>query len=201
MILEAEKTPLLKTICERASMVVPDSSGISWAASLFGFPDIERFPGIDLAFELCQMAQEESLPIYLLGGQTSVAEEAAKGLFASFPLLQISGMRDGYFNPQDEPALIRDIAHSQARLVLVALGMPRQETWIYEHLSVLPPAIYIGVGGSFDVWSGRSKRAPFWLRNLGLEWLYRLKKEPFRWKRIARLPQFALKVLLYSRFA
>ncbi len=194
MILESEKVPLLKKICEEASLVVPESSGISWAALYLGHPKVERIPGIDLAFELCGLARNLSLPIFLLGGAKGVAEEAGNALGHIYPGLKVGGARDGFFNEAETPAIIHEIEQSRARLILVALGMPKQELWIYEHKPNLPGGLYIGVGGSFDVWSGRIKRAPSWLRTLGLEWLYRLKAEPFRWRRIAQLPKFALKI-------
>lgn len=195
MVLETQKNPLIKDICEDASLVIPESSGVTWAASYTGIGKVERIPGIDFAFNLCALADQLNVPIYLLGGGAGIAKKAGRFLNTVYPQLQISGMRDGFFNKEDEPAIIRDIAASQARLVLVALGMPKQELWIHKHLSHLPPAIYIGVGGSFDVWSGKIRRAPTWLRTLGLEWLYRLKQEPFRWRRIAQLPSFATKVI------
>jgi N-acetylglucosaminyldiphosphoundecaprenol N-acetyl-beta-D-mannosaminyltransferase len=199
MILETETHPILRDICDDASLVIPESSGVSWAASYTGVGKIERIPGIDFALEACGMAAQLEVPIYLLGGGPGVVKKAAGFLTSVYPTLQISGMRDGYFTKEDEPSIIRDISASQARLVLVALGMPKQEFWIHEHMSVLPPAVYVGVGGSFDVWSGRIKRAPAWLISLGLEWFYRLKQEPFRWKRMARLPEFALKVATRPR--
>jgi N-acetylglucosaminyldiphosphoundecaprenol N-acetyl-beta-D-mannosaminyltransferase len=108
----------------------------------------------------------------------------------------IAGVRDGFFKESDEETILRDIAHSRAKVVLIAMGMPRQELWIHRNMHRLPPAIYMGVGGTLDVWAGDLKRAPRWMQALGIEWLYRLIQQPWRITRMWQLPRFALKVIL-----
>ena len=194
MILETEEHLILKQICDEATLVIPESSGIAWAASYLGYPKVERIPGIDLAFDMCALSSKMTLPIYFLGGAPGVAKDASIALLRAHPDLLVAGTRDGFFSENESTEVMQDIAKSGARLILVALGMPKQELWIHTHKAKLPPGVYVRVGGSFDVWAGRVKRAPVWTRSLGLEWLYRLLQEPYRWRRIALLPKFALKI-------
>ncbi|MCS7292621.1 MAG: WecB/TagA/CpsF family glycosyltransferase, partial [Gloeomargarita sp. SKYBB_i_bin120] len=112
------------------------------------------------------------------------------------PNLVIAGYHHGYFTPAEENALVDEITQKQPRLILVALGVPRQELWIYQHRRCCPQAVWVGVGGSFDIWAGVKKRAPRWVRRLYLEWAFRLYQEPWRWRRMLALPQFAWRVLL-----
>lgn len=195
-LLDAEKNPALKRIGQKASLVIPESSGISWAAGRHKKSLPPRVAGIDAAFQLCGLAEIKGTPVYLLGGSKGVAERAADFLYKQFPYLWIAGMRDGYFRERDEEAIINDISRSRAKVVLVAMGMPKQELWIEKNLHRLPPGVYMGVGGSFDVWAGDLKRAPLWMQESGLEWLYRLIQEPWRASRILQLPRFAFKVVL-----
>lgn len=200
LLLESQHSSELRRACTEAEMVSSDSIGISLAAFYLGRPVPHRQPGIDLAKDLCGLAEIESFPVYLLGGRPGVAGKAATALQKEFPNLMVVGMRDGFFRYEDEPAILEDIGRSNARLILVALGMPKQEIWIAENRHRLSPGLYVGVGGSFDVWANVVKRAPILFRKFGLEWLFRLAQEPFRWKRIAQLPTFVFRVLL-SRFA
>ncbi len=119
-------------------------------------------------------------------------EEAAKKILESHPSIEISGCRDGYFSKDNEPEIIDQINSSGADILLVALGAPKQEIWIHEHKSLLKVKVCIGVGGSLDVFAGTAKRAPAFFRNNGLEWLYRLYREPWRYKRMLDLPRFTL---------
>ncbi len=201
-LLDAERIPQLKQVCADASLIFPDSTGITWAAkrvvarrkSLTDNP--QKITGIDAAFQLCGLAEMKGAPVYLLGGGPGVAGRAAAHLAREFPYLHVAGVRDGFFKESDEESILNDIAAARAKVVLVAMGMPRQELWIHKNLKRLPPAIYIGVGGTFDVWAGDLKRAPMWMQNLGIEWLYRLLQEPWRVTRILKLPKFAVKVIL-----
>jgi N-acetylglucosaminyldiphosphoundecaprenol N-acetyl-beta-D-mannosaminyltransferase len=196
--LQIEKDEPLKQICEKAALCIPDSIGIVWATKKLTTAKPPLYPGIELAEDLCALCEMKAWPVYFLGGAPGVAGQAARIISQKFPYLQISGQRDGFFQPSDEKAIFADIGRSGSRLVLVALGSPRQEKWINEHLHELPPALYIGVGGTFDVWSGKLKRAPQFFRARGLEWMYRLIQEPTRANRMAQLPAFALKVLRQS---
>lgn len=194
MALEAENNEALRAACNEADLSIPDSSGLTWAARVLRQPHIERFPGVDIAFELCHRAAEDATPVYLLGGAPSVADRAGRHLCASMPGLRIAGVHDGFFEDSDEATVIEAIRESGARLVLVGLGMPRQELWIHRNKGRLPSGLYIGVGGTFDIWAGRADRAPIWMQDLGFEWLFRLVQEPWRAKRMLGLPMFALRV-------
>jgi N-acetylglucosaminyldiphosphoundecaprenol N-acetyl-beta-D-mannosaminyltransferase len=195
-LLDLDRFPELRDACQSASLIIPDSVGITWAARRKSATQTpQRITGIDAAFELCGLAELKNSPVYLLGGAPGVAGRAATALSEQFPYLMVAGVRDGYFKESDEPAILKDIADSRARVVLVAMGMPKQELWIHQHLDQLPPAIYVGVGGAFDVWAGDLKRAPAWMQTLGLEWLFRVIQEPWRAGRILQLPRFALKVI------
>jgi N-acetylglucosaminyldiphosphoundecaprenol N-acetyl-beta-D-mannosaminyltransferase len=125
-----------------------------------------------------------------------VAEKAAENLRALYPDLVIGGVRHGYIEAAEMPRLLEEIRDSGSRFIFVGMGVPRQETWIYEYHRQLPCTISIGVGGSFDVISGNLKRAPLFLQKAGLEWLYRLIQEPWRWRRVRRLPLFVYQVIL-----
>ncbi|MCB4755725.1 MAG: WecB/TagA/CpsF family glycosyltransferase [Elusimicrobia bacterium] len=194
--LETQKSAALQEACTHASLILAESSGLAWAAQKLGLTPPPVIPGIDLAYDLCHLAEILSVPVYLLGGRPGVSKEAVSFLTRKFPNLLIAGMRDGYFKPHDDEAIIRDMTLSRSKLFLVALGMPKQELWIHKNRRHLPPGLFVGVGGTFDVWAGQLKRAPLWIRNRGLEWLYRLSQEPSRLRRISRLPQFALHVFI-----
>jgi N-acetylglucosaminyldiphosphoundecaprenol N-acetyl-beta-D-mannosaminyltransferase len=193
-ILDSEADEGLQKIVNDACLSVADSVGIVWAAKILNLKIPERIPGIDLALKLCELCEKYNHPIYMLGGKPGVAKKAAIHLVNKYPNLKIGGIQDGYFESDKNAEIIQKIRESKAKFVLVALGMPKQELWIHENLSQLPPAIYIGIGGSFDIWAGILKRAPKFIQSVGLEWVYRLAQEPFRWKRMARLPLFAAKI-------
>ena len=176
-----------------ADLVIPDGIGIIYAARILGTPLPERVPGIELAQALLSRAAERDLPVYLLGAKPGVAERAAENLRASYEGLRVVGCGDGYF-AEDGPVL-ESIRASGARLVLVCLGFPRQELWMAAHRDDVGDALMLGIGGSMDVFAGDVLRAPeAWCR-AGLEWLYRLLKQPSRIKRMIKLPLFLLSVV------
>jgi N-acetylglucosaminyldiphosphoundecaprenol N-acetyl-beta-D-mannosaminyltransferase len=129
--------------------------------------------------------------VFLLGGAEGVGEAAAEKLREAVPGLQIAGVQHGYFAPEEEPAIIRRIRDAAPAVLFVAFGIPKQEKWIRAHMAELGVPVCIGVGGSFDVISGRLKRAPQWMRTCGLEWLYRVAQEPWRLPRLKALPKMA----------
>ncbi|MDQ6780615.1 MAG: WecB/TagA/CpsF family glycosyltransferase [Candidatus Eremiobacteraeota bacterium] len=184
-----------RAIVNAADLVVPDTIGIVYAAKLLGTPVPERVAGIELAEAVCEDCARAALPVFLLGAAPGVAEDAADALRQRFPGLIVAGVQDGYFNEERAPAILAQIRASGARLLFVALGFPKQEQWIQRHLHGLPGVVCIGVGGSFDVWGGRAARAPKVLRATGFEWLYRLVREPRRFRRQLALPKFALSVM------
>lgn len=198
MVMQAERDHRLAAVIQQAEFVIPDGAGVVLYLRLHG-KRTQRCPGIELAEgllqELGQAPHQGSA--YFLGGAPGVAQRAAEIWQQRVPGLAIAGTQHGYLTPDDEAALTQTLAQQQPDVILVGLGVPRQEFWIAAHRHLCPQAIWIGVGGSFDIWSGSKVRAPAWFRNNHLEWLYRLYQEPWRWKRMLALPKFAGRALLY----
>ncbi len=180
----------LKEVFKRSHLVVPDSIGILLAGKILGQPLAERVPGIDLMDQLFSLCQKERYSIYLLGAKPGVAAQAAENISRRFPGLNIAGTHNGYFDDQEDDVVIKEISSLKLDILFVGLNIPRQELWIDQHLKSLGVPVTIGVGGSFDVISGRIKRAPRVMQILGLEWLWRTIVEPWRVKRIILLPVF-----------
>ncbi|HEY8417424.1 MAG TPA: WecB/TagA/CpsF family glycosyltransferase [Limnochordales bacterium] len=196
LVMHAQRDPAVAAALARAALVVPDGIGIVWAARLLGRPVPERVPGIEFAEGLLHRAAVLGYRVFLLGAAPGVAEEAARRLAARCPGLMVAGTHHGYFRPEDEAAVVEAIRRAQPHILLVALGAPRQELWIARHLEACRVPLAVGVGGSLDVFAGRVRRAPVWMQQVGLEWLYRLVRQPARAGRMLALPQFALRVLL-----
>jgi N-acetylglucosaminyldiphosphoundecaprenol N-acetyl-beta-D-mannosaminyltransferase len=195
MCLEAEHDADLRRILEEASLVVPESSGILWASRVMGVPLTGFVPGIDLMLSICRMAAEKGHPAFLLGAAPGVAERAGRALKAQFPGLHLAGTHHGFFRRADDPDIVSLVRRTRPAILFVGMGMPAQEKWIAKNLEALGVPVVMGVGGSFDVLSGKLRRAPHFMRRVGVEWVYRLAQEPWRWKRIAQLPVFTWKVL------
>ena len=157
-----------------------------------------RVAGIDLAGRVLELAAERGLSVYFLGGAEGVAQEAAHRRVEVLPELRIAGVFHGYFPHTGEAEVVRAVRESEADILLVAMGAPRQEIFVHRNREKLGVPVAIGVGGAFDVWSGRVARAPGWAQRAGIEWLYRLATDPRRLSRQLVLPQFAAKVLLGS---
>jgi N-acetylglucosaminyldiphosphoundecaprenol N-acetyl-beta-D-mannosaminyltransferase len=186
----AQYEPQLLKVANAAEVVTPDGEGIVWACKVAGHPVPERVTGIDLMLRLVQRAATEGWRVFLLGASPGVAAAAAEKLLEKHPGLQVVGTHHGYFKESEEREVIDKIIASRPHLLFVALGAPRQELWIHRYIKDLN-CVAMGVGGSFDVISGHAKRAPLWTRRLKVEWLYRLVKEPKRWRRMLVLPKFA----------
>lgn len=195
IIYQAQFNQPLKELINSADLVTPDGAGIVWAAGYLGDPVPDRVTGIDLMMELCKQAHHNGWRIFLLGGAPDVAGEAADKLREQYPNINIVGTYHGYFKETEEKALLEQIRSTAPDLIFVALGAPRQEFWIRRYQEELSAKIAVGVGGSFDVVSGRVKRAPVWMQRMKLEWLARLIKEPWRFKRMLSLPKFVLLVI------
>lgn len=193
MIISANKNPEFAKIIKSAEMVVPDGIGIQLGLKILG-TNIKRIPGIDLGNALLQRAVYLKQSVALIGAKSDVIENTVVNLKEKWPDLNIIYYHDGYFDDND--AIYNELAKLSPSFVLVALGSPKQEFFINSLKSVLPNAVLIGLGGSFDVWSGAVKRAPKVYRKLGLEWLYRLISEPKRFNRIfPTMPLFVYKVI------
>jgi len=181
----------LMEMIRRADLVTADGVGIVWAARLAGRPVPERVTGIDLMLRLAGRAAEAGWRVFLLGAAPGVAEKAGSELCRLFPGLVVAGTHHGYFLEKDSPEVAKAVRRARADLLFVGMGAPRQELWLEEHLPATGAAVGMGVGGSLDVLAGVARRAPEWVQRLGAEWLYRLVKEPSRWRRQLVLPLFA----------
>lgn len=196
MIMAAEKDSALRAAFDAADLVIPDSAGVQWAARLKGHR-MTKISGIDLMEKLCEQAALKGWRVFFLGAGPGVAEDASRRLLERHPNLKIAGVHHGYFSSSEEK-LIHTITASKPDLLFVALSTPFQDGWIHKNLARLGAKIVMGVGGSFDVLSGRLRRAPPWMRATGLEWLFRLLQEPRRAARMLQLPLFGLKVITGS---
>ena len=196
MVMQAESNKALADIIQQAELVIPDGAGVIFYLLLHGERQ-QRCPGIELAESLLREAAElgKSCPVFFYGGKPGVADGAAAVWQEKLPEIAIAGIKDGYLSPEGENELKATLKTQQPSLILVGLGVPRQELWIAQNRYLCPQSTWIGVGGSFDIWAGTKTRAPGWLRDNHLEWLYRLYQEPWRWRRMMALPQFALKAI------
>jgi N-acetylglucosaminyldiphosphoundecaprenol N-acetyl-beta-D-mannosaminyltransferase len=190
MAVYARSDPRFREIVNASALSLCDTVGIKYAARLHGAAVRERVAGVDIIDPLCARFAERGIPIYLLGAKGDTAERAAATLQARHPGLVVFGARDGYFAPADEANVSAAIGRSGARVLFVGLGSPRQEIFLADHLKETGCAVGIGVGGSFDVLAGNVERAPALWQRLNLEWLYRLVREPKRWRRQLALPRF-----------
>jgi len=197
MTMQSEHNDRLSTIIQAADLILPDGAGIVLYLKLYG-KQIERRPGIELAERLLQEFGKGRLgTVFFYGGKPGVAEAAAASWLQMLPDLPVAGIQHGFLPPESQPDFQQHLQDLQPSLILVGLGVPRQEFWIADHRHLCPHAIWIGVGGSFDIWAGTKDRAPEFFRKNHLEWLYRLYQEPWRWRRMLALPQFAWRSLLY----
>ena len=176
----ASEDAALAAAINSASLVIPDSAGISWAVKFLQKRAVTRCPGIDLIRELCGAAVKQGYVLFLLGSAPGVAEEAANRLKHDFPGLKISGTRHGYFMKSEAESVIAAVKRARPDILLVGFSVPRQEKWIASNLEKLGVPVVMGVGGSFDVISGLLRRAPAWMQKCGLEWLFRTAQQPWR---------------------
>ncbi|MGF7184792.1 N-acetylglucosaminyldiphosphoundecaprenol N-acetyl-beta-D-mannosaminyltransferase [Desulfitispora alkaliphila] len=191
IIYQAQSETELMEIINQADLVTPDGAGVVWASKELGNPVPERVTGIDLLQEIAKKANATGWRLFFFGAAPGVAAEAAEKLKESYSNINIVGTHHGFIKTQaDEDQLLQQISEAKPHILLVALGAPRQEYWIKKHKEKLGIPVNIGVGGSFDVISGRIDRAPKWMQKVQLEWLYRLIKEPTRFKRMLALPKF-----------
>ena len=191
MAVRAARDASYRSVINAADLVVADTVGVVWAMRRRGAVLRDRVAGIELVERLCDAVRA---PVFFLGGAEGVATDAAAALKDRHPSLVVAGVHHGYFSDGESASVADSVRASGARVVLVALGVPRQEFWIRDNLRALGPATCIGVGGAFDVWSGRARRAPEPWRRAGFEWLYRLVTEPRRFGRQLALPEFVVRV-------
>jgi len=196
-VLRAKKDTEYHAILKSADLVTPDGAGILWAATTLNYPLPERVTGIDIIHNICQLSAKKGYSLYLLGSYPGVAGEAALNLTKKYPGIKISGTHHGYFGCEDsqncedvkngnndknkeEEEVITKIKENRPDILLVGMGVPKQEKWISKNLEKLDVPVCMGIGGSFDVLSGRIPRAPLWMQRHGMEWVYRSIKQPNR---------------------
>lgn len=191
-IIKAKNDQALKKLLNEAEFQIPDGIGVILASKIQKGKITSRVTGVDMMMRLCEEAAKRQKPIFLYGGKPGVADKAAEKLKETYPNIIIAGTQDGY--EKDNSKVIEKINEAKPDLLFVAMGSPKQENWINENRDSLHPTIYQGVGGSFDVLAGTVKRAPEAFQKIGMEWFYRLMKEPKRLKRQLALPLFLLEV-------
>jgi len=190
----AQKYKDFKDVVNQADLVVPDGS---WLIKVSNFVDKklkERIAGIDLLEDLLEFCTKKNISAYLLGAKEEVISRAKNALETIFPGINIVGFHNGYFDDEEEEKIVEEIKRLKPWFLVVGLGMPKQEIWISSHRN-LPVRLAIGVGGSFDVLSGIIPRAPRWMQSIGMEWFYRVVRDPKRAKRLLFIPKFFLLVL------
>lgn len=191
-LMKAKEDPELKALLNRAEFQIPDGIGVIIASKLQKGNITSRVTGVDMMDRIVREAARTQKPIFLYGAKPGIADKAAQKLKETYPDLIVAGTQDGY--EKDNSKVIDIINAAKPDILFVAMGSPKQEQWIEKHRDELHPTLYQGVGGSFDVLAGNVKRAPAIYQRFGVEWLYRLIKEPSRLKRQMNLPKFLLEV-------
>ncbi len=196
MVMEARRNPAFRDVVNHAAIVTCDTIGLLAASRLRRGPLRERVTGVELVADLAaRSASRGDVRLYLLGGAGDTAQRAAETLRRRYPGAIVAGARDGYFREDESDAVAAAIRASGANVLLAGLGFPKQELWLARHLPATGCGVGIGIGGSLDVYAGNVERAPAFFQRTGLEWAYRLAKEPRRWRRQLALPRFALAAL------
>jgi N-acetylglucosaminyldiphosphoundecaprenol N-acetyl-beta-D-mannosaminyltransferase len=195
MVVTASEDKEFAAIVEASDLVTPDGAGILWATKRNGEPVRAKVSGVDLSARCIALSAEKGWRIFFFGAGPGVAEEASARMQARHPGANIVGFRDGFFKPEDEAKIVEEIRAAKPDILLVALGIPKQEKFIFRHKAAMGVPVCIGVGGTLDVFSGTVKRAPVWMQNTGLEWLYRLASNPKKISKVKLLPRFALMTL------
>jgi N-acetylglucosaminyldiphosphoundecaprenol N-acetyl-beta-D-mannosaminyltransferase len=198
-VMAAQHNSDFRQAINRAALVLADGIGIVWASYPGKTHLPERITGIDTIAALAKRCAASGYRMYLLGAAPGVAEQAAARLQAIAPGLAIAGTYAGSPALEEEDAILERIRVADADVLCVAYGAPAQDLWIERNLERLPVAVAMGVGGAFDFLSGRQRRAPRIMQRVGLEWLYRLYREPWRWKRMLAIPRFMLYALIKGR--
>ena len=194
-VMEAQRNPEFRVVLHEAHLALPDGAGLLWASRLLGQPLRERVTGSDTLPLLARMAAQRGYRFYFLGAAPGVAEKAADVLRAANPGLKIVGTYAGSPARDEEDAIVARVVAARPDFLFVAYGAPRQDLWIHRNLARLGVPVCMGVGGTFDFIAGVAVRAPLWMRRAGLEWLHRLWREPWRWRRMLALPRFAMAVV------
>jgi N-acetylglucosaminyldiphosphoundecaprenol N-acetyl-beta-D-mannosaminyltransferase len=189
-VIAAQKDAEFKAIIHAAALALPDGVGLLWAARLLGHPLKERVTGVDTVQRVAELAARKGYRLFLLGAAEGVADLCAQRLCDIYPSLQIAGTYSGSPAVEEEDGIVALVEQANPDILFVAYGAPRQDKWIARNLERLGVPLAMGVGGAFDFIAGVAVRAPPWMQQLGLEWLHRLYREPWRWRRMLALPKF-----------
>jgi N-acetylglucosaminyldiphosphoundecaprenol N-acetyl-beta-D-mannosaminyltransferase len=198
-IVQAQGDPEHRAIFLSADLVTPDSVGVLWAAKRQGTPIQARVSGVDLLDRICGLSADKGYRLYFLGAAPGVAELAAEKLRLKHPGCNIVGARHGYFPPESDEVVAQEVAALKPDFLFVAMGIPRQEKFIRRTEKIIGAPVSMGVGGSFDVFSGKVKRAPKLFQRMHLEWLWRLLLNPKKIAKVKFLPIFVMMVLRSKR--
>lgn len=198
IVMAAQNDEELKRSLHAADMLVPDGIGIVLASMLYGERLPERVPGFDIMADLIAWGVSRGWKFFLLGGKPGIVDKASRNLEKVYPNIKIVGAQHGYFADREEE-VIAHINLCSPNIILVGMGAPLQEKWIFKHRWDLNARLAIGIGGALDILAGKAKRAPEPFKKLGLEWLYRLIKQPTRIKRMMVIPAFFVKVLFETK--
>ncbi len=199
IIMQANRDESLRTILNSAELLVADGAGVILASRILGRPLKQKVSGVDLVRKVFEKTESRPMSFFILGGKPGVPEKASINIIAEYPGAKIAGFHHGYFKNSEVPDIINKINESKAEILLVGLGAPKQEKWIYNHSDELNSKVIMGVGGSIDVFAGTASLAPEFIRKAGFEWLYRLIRQPSRYKRMLDLPRFMV-LTLKTRF-
>jgi N-acetylglucosaminyldiphosphoundecaprenol N-acetyl-beta-D-mannosaminyltransferase len=194
-IMHAGRDPAFGAVLRGADLALADGAGVVWAARRVGRPVPERVAGVDFVRALAARGAAQGWRFFFLGGGPGVAEAAGRTLRQAYPGFILAGAHAGSPDPASDAATIEAVRSSGAQLLFLAYGAGAEEAWLARNLAASGATVGMGVGGAFDFISGRVRRAPRWMRNLGLEWLYRLSREPWRWRRMIALPRFVIRVM------
>lgn len=199
IIMHAYKNEAFRALLNKADLLTADGIGLVHASRILKNPIKERAAGYDIACLLIEKIARSGHKLFLFGGRDGVAEIAKKNLEEKYPFIQIVGTQSGYYKPSKESEIVRKINDSRADIVFVCLGAPAQENWIARNSEKMTAQVFMGIGGSLDVIAGTTERAPKAWCDMGLEWLYRLYKQPSRFWRMLALPKFALTVIFRGK--
>jgi N-acetylglucosaminyldiphosphoundecaprenol N-acetyl-beta-D-mannosaminyltransferase len=195
IIMMGQTNPGYMKILQKATLVLPDGAGTVWAGRTLGYNVPERVAGFDLFLELIKISAQKKYKIFFFGSSPGIADIAKQKCEEMVPGIEIVGTRNGYFTEEEADAIVEEINTSGANILFAALGAPKQELWLDKYFGKINTILCMGIGGSFDVLAGKMARAPKWMQEVSLEWLFRLYKQPSRFVRMLALPHFVIKVL------
>ena len=191
----------LRLIAGAADMRLPAGAGIQWAAKMLKTPIRERIDTLSLIMDIVRIAEIKELSIFLVGGKPEITERAFFNIRKSFPKIRIVGRHGGFFSEDREKSVVEAMRKSEANIVFVGLGFPREDKWIHKIKNEFRNAVFISIGGSIDIISGEVKKAPAFFMERGLDWFYRIITKPWRFGRLIRVKLFFISVVAKRLFS